>query len=254
VSYGMWKVRKLAALGLIIFSLANSPIAQPLFLAQVNHSVLQHLRIAPRGSAIMASGWTPIRPGDRITWLCQPIRVVVNDRYVPPGGLQDVKQALIILSHATSVTWKYIGKTQKLPSANRVVDSPVLISWQHGGAKNSLGVSMINSEVSGTSGPYYSRDGNHWSSGVATFNVEKDYLYTPGFGKGRTRGALILHELGHVAGLGHVRDPNELMAEFSNFLNRPATYGPGDLAGLHALFPGCGAKRQGQSVDHKYSY
>jgi hypothetical protein len=101
---------------------------------------------------------------------------------------------------------------------------------------------MIGPAVSGTSGPYYSRDRNHWSSGFVTLNVNKDYLYTPGFGIGRTRGALILHELVHVAGLGHVKDSNKVMTEFSSFLSRPATYGPGDLAGLRALFPGCDAK------------
>jgi hypothetical protein len=243
------KVRKFTALGLLVFAIANMPMAQPLFVGQVGQSLLLHLRIPSGGEAVVASGWTSIQRGRKITWLCQPIHVVVNDRYAPPGGVQDVKQALKILSHATGVTWKYIGTTHLLPNSNHFVGAPVLISWQHGGAKNTLGVSMINAEVSGTSGPFYSRDGTHWSSGVATFNVDKDYLYTPGFGIGRTRGALILHELGHVAGLGHVRDPKEVMAEFSSFLSQPASYGPGDLAGLHVLFPECGATGQGQSGD-----
>jgi hypothetical protein len=245
----MRMLRRLAGLGLLTFSLANMPMAQPLFVGQFSQSILLHLRILSGESAVVASGWTSIQRGRKITWLCQPIHVVVNDRYAPPGGVDDTKQALIILSHATGVPWKYIERTHLLPNSNHFVGAPVLISWQHGGAKNTIGVSMINSAVSGTSGPYYSRDGNHWSSGVATFNVDKDYLYTPGFGRGRTRGALILHELGHVAGLGHVIDPNEVMAEYSSFLNRPASYGPGDLAGLHALFPGCGAKGQGRSGD-----
>jgi hypothetical protein len=217
-------------------------MAQPLFVEEVGQSILLHLRILSGESAVVASGWTSIQRGRKITWLCQPIRVLVNDRYAPPGAVDDTKQALIILSHATGVPWKFIESTHLLPNSHHFAGAPVLISWQHGGAKNTLGVSMINSEVSGTSGPFYSRDGNHWSSGVATFNVDKDYLYTPGFGRGRTRGALILHELGHVAGLGHVIDPKEVMAEFSSFLNRPASYGPGDLAGLHALFPGCRAQ------------
>jgi hypothetical protein len=101
---------------------------------------------------------------------------------------------------------------------------------------------MVDPSVAGKAGPYYSRDRRHWSSGFITFNADKDQGYFPGFGRGLTRGALILHELGHVAGLGHVRDSNEIMAEFSSHLNRPASFGPGDLAGLTSLFPGCGAK------------
>jgi hypothetical protein len=56
-----------------------------------------------------------------------------------------------------------------------------------------------------------------------TLNVNNDHLYAPSFGIGRTRGALILHELGHV------KDPNEIMTEFSTFLKHPARYGPGVL-------------------------
>ena len=44
--------------------------------------------------------------------------------------------------------------------------------------------------------------------------------------------AIVMHELGHVVGLDHVRDPGELMD--AENLGR-TTYGPGDLRGLAAL-------------------
>ena len=44
--------------------------------------------------------------------------------------------------------------------------------------------------------------------------------------------AIMMHELGHVLGLAHVSDPNELMAKHNGAL---VAYGPGDLKGLKLL-------------------
>jgi hypothetical protein len=43
--------------------------------------------------------------------------------------------------------------------------------------------------------------------------------------------AVVMHELGHVLGLGHVQDPSQIMYPA---YHGQATYGPGDLAGLAA--------------------
>ncbi len=44
--------------------------------------------------------------------------------------------------------------------------------------------------------------------------------------------AVILHEVGHVLGLAHVNDPNQLMYPRGSHVT---DYGPGDLAGLARL-------------------
>jgi hypothetical protein len=44
--------------------------------------------------------------------------------------------------------------------------------------------------------------------------------------------AILLHELGHVLGLAHVEDPNELMYDDNIGLR---DFGPGDLKGLAKL-------------------
>jgi hypothetical protein len=56
----------------------------------------------------------------------------------------------------------------------------------------------------------------------------------PGFGAGETRGNLLLHELGHVAGLAHVNNPS-LQMNLNWDRRTPNGYGGGDLAGLARL-------------------
>jgi hypothetical protein len=50
-----------------------------------------YLRLPYSGNAVVETGSTFIMPGERITWLCKPIHVVVNVRYAPPGAAKDVK-------------------------------------------------------------------------------------------------------------------------------------------------------------------
>lgn len=47
--------------------------------------------------------------------------------------------------------------------------------------------------------------------------------------------AVIMHEVGHVLGLAHVDDPNQLIYPLGSHVT---DYGPGDLAGLARLGAG----------------
>jgi hypothetical protein len=62
-------------------------------------------------------------------------------------------------------------------------------------------------------------------------NADHNRLYARGFGAGTTRGALLLHEIGHVMGLGHVGTTRELM--YPTMLERGSSnYKSGDRTGL----------------------
>lgn len=55
-----------------------------------------------------------------------------------------------------------------------------------------------------------------------------------GFGKGRTQGNVILHELGHATGLDHVSSQSELMNPVLTD-SAPNGHAAGDLAGLKKI-------------------
>jgi hypothetical protein len=61
-----------------------------------------------------------------------------------------------------------------------------------------------------------------------------------GFGGGATEGQVVLHELGHVMGLGHVYDDQQIMFPTMRSSASAAMYAAGDYTGLTKLGRGAG--------------
>lgn len=72
-------------------------------------------------------------------------------------------------------------------------------------------------------------------SGILTLFTSSDWATAPGFGV-RGRGALLYHEIGHILGLGHVKDRRLLMYPIHTVGQSPLTPQPGDIAGLRELY------------------
>ena len=67
--------------------------------------------------------------------------------------------------------------------------------------------------------------------GFVVMNAGHNDIYRAGFGKGTTGGALLLHEIGHAVGLGHVGTTREIM--YPTMLSRELSrYKEGDRTGL----------------------
>ncbi len=173
---------------------------------------------------------------------CRPISIVINDRKAPPGGAHLVRDALDQVSEITGFVFEIEGNTSEMPDLPRPPHqpdrygdrwAPVLVVWadesdipELEGSAGLGGSSFVRAP--GT-------DVDVYVSGVVI-------LHTSVIGDlmGSTRGWLIaegivLHELGHLVGLGHVDDPNELMYHDASY---QYSFGPGDLTGLAALSAG----------------
>jgi hypothetical protein len=192
---------------------------------------------APRGSSTAFSLYKNAN-GTVTRW--NPCDGVIRVRVNPTGGgtgaLQDSITAIKALAQATGLKFTYDGTTTFIPTKTNGARQPahIVISWATRLQSNLLGVGAIGQGGWRSSGS--SLDGLRWTWKITQgfVIVDKATKVTPGFGRGATRGALLLHELGHAAGLGHTNDAPQVMYPSLRSTSY-ASWGSGDRAGLKAL-------------------
>lgn len=169
------------------------------------------------------------------------IRVLVNPSKGGVGALGDAQSALKELARRTGLSFVYAGTTTFVPTSSNASNqpAPIVIAWAPPGA----GAGRSNYYAAGAVGEGGWRSSGTSNNGGATWNwkivqgfvvVDPSVSMSRGFGNGITRGALLLHELGHVVGLAHTADGTQVMYP----VLRPASlgsFGRGDLAGLTAV-------------------
>jgi hypothetical protein len=170
---------------------------------------------------------------------CRTIEVQVNASGEVPGGSQLVLDAMSHVSDLTGLELVYSGPTTERPDAwaERMTGGeleaypPVLISWSDEDETPALA-----GDVVGLGGSISLRGGSYARTRYMTGSVTLDgpdlsEIHEQGDGQAKVR-AVILHELGHLVGLGHVKDTGELMSE-SNA--GQLDFGSGDREGLARL-------------------
>lgn len=160
--------------------------------------------------------------GDKpMAYPCAPIQYTINTGMAPADFPKVVHGAVGLMSAASGYRFQYVGPTGDRDFLRHGA-GPVLI-----GFANSAEVPGLAGDVAGRGGSVPSSDGLHYATGVimldAAFYARKSSL--------EIRRAVVLHELGHVLGLDHVEDHDQLMAAH---LGHP-TFGAGDLNGLELL-------------------
>lgn len=163
---------------------------------------------------------------------CDPVHYVVNAAMAPAGGVDDLKAAFAQVTAATGMTFVDDGATDEPASDRRPASqpqrypgrwAPLLIAWDHGG--------QFRMEQTNPGGGRSINVGGVYVSGFLILNVDARGI-TGGFGEGATWGRVMIHELGHMLGLGHVRASTEIMFNELSLQRGRAEYHTGDLEGL----------------------
>jgi hypothetical protein len=193
-------------------------------------------------AAVASAGWSPSyvdKAGRPARWdPCVPIHYVVQTRWMPAGGREDLAAALARLSKASGLAFVDDGDTDELPLTTRPAYqpgrygkrwAPLLVGWVPGdqtdlGLGHGVAGITVAVAIPGPSG-----------GSIVTGQVALDagHQLPAGFGPGATEGEVFLHELAHAVGLGHVLDPTQVM--YPQTTNSESQYGAGDRAGLAAL-------------------
>lgn len=174
-----------------------------------------------------------------VTWSpCRPIRYVTRQVNTPTDGASALASALGQVSYATGLKFVDAGMTTEGPSSDRAAYqpdrygkrwAPVLIAWATSAEVPDFGV-----DVAGESGAssVQTPEGATYVSGIVYLDPAKfaQIEATQGYA---TAKAVILHELGHLVGLAHVSERDEIM--FPSVGVQVTTYGPGDIGGLAAV-------------------
>ena len=176
--------------------------------------------------------------GKPIRWNpCHVITYRVNLKYAPANVMPDVREALRRITLATGLHFKYLGTTSWLPRADYKGwpgTSNAVIAWS---PRDPMAPSMQwGGFTAGRGGPSTGlyRGKPWWKKGWADFNSHDNADFPAGFGA-NSRGALLMHELGHMIGLNHAKGGVEMMYGGGGWTAPAAVYGAGDMRGLHLL-------------------
>ncbi|HEX7106687.1 MAG TPA: matrixin family metalloprotease [Acidothermaceae bacterium] len=197
-------------------------------------------------SAPVASDYTVTtnRDGSVVRWNpCAPIHYTVNAALAadPVGALADTQAAIARVAAASGLTFRYDGPTTMAPTRAWLdgggASSGLVIAWALPGSQAGQS-DLFGGDADGEGGWWesgVSKDGQAWSwqikRGFVVVDPTGSAGYAPGFGPGESRGVLLMHELGHAVGLGHVDNRRDVMFPVITSSSR-AQWGPGDLAGL----------------------
>ncbi|WP_235008790.1 matrixin family metalloprotease [Arthrobacter sp. SLBN-122] len=177
---------------------------------------------------------------------CRPVHYVVRPDNALAGGDTLIREAVAAASQASGLQFVYDGTTAEAPSDDRQAFqpdrygkrwAPVLIAWSTPDESHALA-----GDVAGLGGSGYAQAAGQpllplvLAAGQVRLDAPDlaDILASRPQGAAEVR-AVIMHELGHVLGLDHVKDPTQLMyAENMGVTD----FAAGDRAGLALLGTG----------------
>jgi hypothetical protein len=171
----------------------------------------EQVTAAPRYAAMASTD-----AGAPVRWACEPHDVYLQG--APSARHVDqLRRSLTQLSRATSVTWRFAGTVDADTDADDYRGTPIVVRF---------------TQTTGYAGlTTLWRERGSWTGGRVVINTDVPYVGAPVTAKDWDRlHTLLLHELGHLAGLGHVSDPAYVMSDWGSAIHR--RYSDGDREGL----------------------
>ena len=178
---------------------------------------------------------------------CQRITYKINLASVPVASrttiLGETQAAVRLLAAKSGLVYIYRGQTTEVPrvGSSATQSAELIIAYTTPARTNYNLAGSIVGQGGTSSSSWSSSDGTTttYASAIIRGFVVFDTpdllrLLKPGFGTGARRGNVLLHELAHTTGLGHVNDIHLLMNPSVN-ASTPNGFAAGDLAGLAAL-------------------
>ena len=159
---------------------------------------------------------------------CTPIRYAVNTSQMPRWAKGEIRFALREVSSATGLRFAAAGTTNHVPFARKENAYPTNIDLVFAFSDPKTVPGLIGSTM-GLGGA--SSSGNVIFDGRVTLDVTQKASHD-------VWREIVLHEVGHAMGLGHVGDRRQVMRSGARGITR---YQKGDLVGLAALGAGAGA-------------
>ncbi|WP_041297933.1 M10 family metallopeptidase domain-containing protein [Ilumatobacter coccineus] len=169
---------------------------------------------------------------------CRPIRYLVNSALATPEQIFYMNQGIAKIEQASGIDFEYVGQTDgghelDVP-AGQNADAVLVFS------SRALSSRLVgNVGVGGPSVNFYSGGRARMTSGGVAVDTEQ---MTQG-----NQHLVWAHELAHMLNLGHVSDPNELMAPLLDGQN---DFGPGDRQGLWTVGAAQGCLPAVRAGDH----
>lgn len=207
--------------------------------AVVARSATTTVRVSPPYDPIGRARDHRFSTDPRTRWdSCSAIRWTFNRRHAPDHALRQLRGGFRRLHRATGLDFDYVGRTTQRPNpfGSRLEGAEVIVGWRTSADYGRLTPSTVGLGGNTYYPGYRQANGvrvNRAVAGGVVFNADFVGRLRSGYGRGRTWGEVIIHELGHVVGLAHVQSDKQIM--FESITDRRARYGAGDLVGLRVL-------------------
>ena len=175
---------------------------------------------------------------------CETITYALNTAGAPSPVRGDLREAIRRVTRATGIQFRSVGTTretfvrayQRMRFRGVIRKAALIMIWvdhdDYQAILRLLGDPRPSIAFAKTMAGLYA-DRDQYFGGIVV--MDGDATANRGFGDFYSHGSVLLHELGHIMGLDHVKDPDQLMYSGRHPNFRVRDFGSGDLEGLRRL-------------------